>query len=257
MTLRKPGDYRRAEGARAGRVACRSAGVSPGATPALPARTAAAGYGSATICVRLVPSAYPDRFRQTLRAAAPTAAPARTVTEARTQNIFRQTTSGALASLHVGCPTCGSSYLVPVPTAGAGAGRRDFPCGACGATVPLDGSGLDPAQPVARCAVCGNDEFYIQKDFNRVLGLWVVVASGLSALLVMLLVSHLAGLVVLFAVTVLDWIVFRRLRDVTVCYLCNTIYRGFPRGGNAGPFYLGNEERFKALRQTWMAGLRE
>jgi hypothetical protein len=109
---------------------------------------------------------------------------------------------------------------------------------------------------VEQCAWCRNREFYVQKDFNRRLGLFLVVLSGLIALLVMLLWDHRLGIGVLVAATAADWVVFRCLPEVAVCYLCHTIYRGYPRHPAHQPFYLGHEERYKKLRQEWMDSIR-
>lgn len=184
---------------------------------------------------------------------------------ADTRRILRDTAAGGLPSLHLGCPFCGQSYIFPVsrdsasePAGGeAPAERRELVCEGCGGTIPFRGPPADASRPVEACAVCGCEEFYVQKDFNRNLGLWVVVGSGLVAFLVMLMAGHIWGILVLFAVTLVDWVVYRCLRDVTVCYLCNTIYRGFPQCADHRAFYLGSEEKYKALRQEWMKELRE
>lgn len=187
------------------------------------------------------------------------AAGVRDVTGPSPRELLRKTAAGELASIHVGCPFCGQSFIVPVTRQDHDAGgdataRRIVRCADCAIEIPVELP--DPDGPVSRCAVCSNEEFYSQKDFNRVLGLWVVVFSGLIALLAMLLFDHWVGIAILFSVTLLDWFVYRRLRDVSVCYLCHTIYRAFPRNPESKPFYLGSEERYKKLKQKWIEGLR-
>lgn len=134
------------------------------------------------------------------------------------------------------------------------AGQGPLRCGRCG----LQGSGPpgDPARPLVRCALCGGGEFYAQKDFNRRLGLSIVVLTALLAFVVMVRAGHLWGLLVLGAVTAADALVYRFLREASVCYLCQSVYRGYPPNADHRAFYLGNEERFKAIRQAWIAGLR-
>lgn len=183
------------------------------------------------------------------------------VTESSPREVLRKTVAGELASIHVGCPSCGQSFIIPVARddnddakAGTSA-RTTVHCADCDVDLPVDR--LDPAQPVTHCAVCSNEEFYGQKDFNRVLGLWVVVLSGLIALLAMLLLDHRVGIAILFSVTLLDWIIYRFLRDVSVCYLCHTIYRAFPRNPESKAFYLGSEEKYKRLKQKWIESLRK
>lgn len=183
------------------------------------------------------------------------------VTESSPREVLRKTVAGELASIHVGCPSCGQSFILPVArdnpadTKADTSARTTVRCADCDIDLLVDR--LDPAQPVTHCAVCSNEEFYGQKDFNRVLGLWVVVLSGLIALLAMLWFDHRVGIAILFSVTLLDWFIYRFLRDVSVCYLCHTIYRAFPRNPQSKAFYLGSEEKYKPLRQKWIEGLRE
>ena len=68
----------------------------------------------------------------------------------------------------------------------------------------------------------------------------------------MLWKGHLAGLYLLFGLAAIDFIVYQLLPNVTVCYLCQSVYRGVPAGGHGG-FYLGDEEKYKHLRKDWAA----
>ena len=108
-----------------------------------------------------------------------------------------------------------------------------------------------PRLPIGRCWVCGNDEFYVQKDFNREFGLVIVIASAMVTFLVMLLISPTLGILCLLAIALLDFIVYRALSNCTVCYLCHSIYRGFPTNPGHQGFYLGSEEKYKPRRQEW------
>src|SRR5262245_31292481 len=162
------------------------------------------------------------------------------------------------AWIQYSCPRCGQESTAAIgEEAGrpAANSRPDFSCRACSFSYPGTGSPVDPSRPVTACAVCGSREFYSQKDFNRKLGLMIVAGSGLVAFLVMVLAGHLWGIAVLGLVTLADAVLYRRLRAVSVCYLCQSVYRGFPDSGEHGGFYLGNEERFKALRQAWLRSL--
>ncbi len=144
----------------------------------------------------------------------------------------------------------------PVAAHGEGGGApTELTCEGCGFSLQFFGRSPDPSQPVGRCAVCGKREFYVQKDFNRRLGVALVVISGLLALLVMIVRGHIQGLIVLGLVTVVDAVIFALCPEVTVCYLCHSIYRGYPRDPTHRPFYQGNEERFKRVRQDWFEGL--
>jgi len=113
-----------------------------------------------------------------------------------------------------------------------------------------------PARPVTHCVICGSGEFYVQKDFNRRLGLAIVVLTALVAFVVMVLAGHLWGFLVLGAATLADLVAYRFLPEVCICYLCQSVYRGFPANPEHRGFYLANDERFKALRQAWLSELK-
>jgi hypothetical protein len=149
------------------------------------------------------------------------------------------------------CPRCEEEIHCPASAASEAA------CPACGWRFDAGGERPRPGEPVRVCWVCGNDEFYVQKDFNRQLGFAIVVMSFALIFLVMLWKGHLAGVVLLLALGAADLLVFLRLRNVTVCYLCHTIYRGFPLSPEHRGFYLGREENYKHRRKEWLARLSE
>ena len=108
-------------------------------------------------------------------------------------------------------------------------------------------------EAVEKCWVCSTEEFYVQKDFNRELGLMIVLLSaGLIFLVMLLTQGHWLGIALLVGVALIDWLVYRLIRNVTVCYLCHSLYRGFPQHEEHTGFYLGHEEKFKKLRRTWL-----
>jgi len=72
---------------------------------------------------------------------------------------------------------------------------------------------------VDRCVVCDRIRFYVQKDFNPRLGL---IIFGIGAALS----YHTYGLTLLIA-TIIDFILYKVLKTVTVCYHCRAIYRDF------------------------------
>ncbi len=168
--------------------------------------------------------------------------------------ILKQTTKGRLASLHFGCPNCGQTYIFPFPQEGTL--PESFHCEACDQTTPFTEREVKPDQEVKVCPVCSCDEFYLQKDFNRRLGFFVVIISGLLAFLLMLQ-EHILGFIVLLAVTGLDVFIYSKLRTVTVCYKCHTIFRSFPRCEEHRGFDLEAEEKYKRIRIDWIRGMSE
>lgn len=113
------------------------------------------------------------------------------------------------------CPHCSGENVYV-----SGEEWRNFACEHCGKAIPLAVSdSIRGAGVVDLCMVCGKDLFYLQKDFNRTLGCAIIVLGAVASL-------YTYGLSLLAAAAV-DWVLYKRLPDVTVCYFCNSIYRGF------------------------------
>jgi hypothetical protein len=113
------------------------------------------------------------------------------------------------------------------------AGEAARPCEHCGAetsvTAPPDGTVLD------RCAACAHEELYFQKDFNRTTGIALVTVGAVF-------VPWTWGLSLL-GVTILDYIVWRMVKDVIVCYECQAVHRGYPANPALQPFDLIKHDR--------------
>lgn len=153
------------------------------------------------------------------------------------------------ASLQFLCPRCDEMFLYQ--TEDMPPREEQLRCPHCelrfsdGAPVPRAGA------PVKTCWVCGNEEFYIQRDFNRELGLLIVVASAMIVFLIMLLMDPFLGILCLVLIAIVDLLVYRSITSCTVCYLCQSIYRGYPLNPEHKSFYLGTEERYKKPRIAW------
>ena len=112
---------------------------------------------------------------------------------------------------------------------GEGSRPCDF-CGVANAVVAPAGGAI-----VDRCAACEHGELYFQKDFNRRTGIALVVAGSIF-------VPWTYGLSLL-AVTILDYIVWRIVKDVIVCYECQAVHRGYPPNPRILPFDLVIHDR--------------
>ena len=122
------------------------------------------------------------------------------------------------------CPKCDAGLPVR-------ASRPDAPdqitCGACGRDIPLT---LSPAvradDAVDRCPVCDGAEFYTRKDFNPKLGVTIVaIGAGISAVFYWFK-RDLIAYGILAVATLVDLVIYGRLKEVTVCYRCHTEFRG-------------------------------
>ena len=128
------------------------------------------------------------------------------------------------------CEGCGREIVQSLDPAG---GPAVCPgCGQAAQDVPRH-----PAADrgfLSRCARCGLDRLYVQKDFNKKAGLWVfVVAAVLSV--------PTWGLSLL-AATLIDLVLYYSLGDATLCYGCGAVHRGFPRNPAHGTFDIHVQE---------------
>ena len=128
------------------------------------------------------------------------------------------------------CPACGREAVQALVS-----GAAPSACTGCGRVprVPEERPSQDAAA-LSRCAACGLDRLYVQKDFNKKAGLWVfVVAAALSV--------PTWGLS-LVAATLIDLVLYYSLGDATVCYGCGAVHRGFASNPHHGPFDIHVQE---------------
>jgi Zn ribbon nucleic-acid-binding protein len=103
---------------------------------------------------------------------------------------------------------------------------------------------LQQDKKVTTCVACGHDDLYLQKDFNRQVG---VVIVGIGVLFSTFFFSRrepfyaMASLVV---TAIIDLVIYSLVGMVTVCYSCHAIYRGFERNPAHEPFDLKKLEKF-------------
>jgi hypothetical protein len=113
------------------------------------------------------------------------------------------------------CPSCSQENVLVT-----GESVENLRCEHCQAPLYLQisesiaGPGL-----IDTCVLCSKDLFFLQKDFNRRLGCAILVVGAITSIFTY-------GLSLLVAAA-LDWFLYYRLPEVTVCYFCNTIYRGY------------------------------
>jgi hypothetical protein len=88
-----------------------------------------------------------------------------------------------------------------------------------------------------QCPHCGAAHLYRQKDFNRRLGIALVVVG-------VLLAWWTYGISLLL-VTVIDWWLYRRVGDVGCCYQCTTQFRG-PPVASLEPFNLELHDYYRS-----------
>ncbi|HLN79704.1 MAG TPA: hypothetical protein VK392_00790 [Thermoanaerobaculia bacterium] len=120
------------------------------------------------------------------------------------------------------CPNCLRARDLAEENSG------DCTCEKCGQAYSARFGGVAPGGPIERCAFCGNRAFFLQKDFDQRLGCLFIALSLGIALLVGWRVGWVWFTPVLLASVLVDWIVARRIRTVTICYRCDAEYRDLP-----------------------------
>jgi hypothetical protein len=131
-----------------------------------------------------------------------------------------------VASVHFLCKQCERRL-------GREAGEPASPCQRCGTesavVAPSEGTIIE------RCSACGHEQLFFQKDFNRRTGIALVILGSIF-------VPWTYGLSLL-GVTILDYIVWRLVKDVIVCYDCQAVHRGYPPNSAIQPFDLVIHDR--------------
>ncbi len=123
-------------------------------------------------------------------------------------------------------------------------GQRQINCAHCSdATHMTPSISIEEHGIIDQCCICDSDRFYVQKDFNRKIGLLIVIASIILSYLI--LGFTLPALVVgLTTCGVIDYLLYKSLPEVTVCYACNSIYREYSKNPKHKPFDLNVAEEF-------------
>ena len=94
------------------------------------------------------------------------------------------------------------------------------------------------------CVSCGHDAFYVQKDFNRQLGLIIVIAGIAASIYFFARALPMYALGCLGLTAVVDFLAYSLVRNVTVCYACHALYRGFEQNPEHEPFDLKKLEKY-------------
>ena len=97
---------------------------------------------------------------------------------------------------------------------------KKIACANCKDTIDIKlSNNMENGQKVDRCVTCDRIRFYVQKDFNPRLGLLIFGVGVIFS-------YHTYGVSLLIA-TIIDFILYKVLKTVTVCYHCRAVYRDF------------------------------
>ena len=141
--------------------------------------------------------------------------------------------------IHFKCPGCEIEVEASPTTLAA------LKCPACDRKLDLrPTASVESGQMVDTCASCGHDNLYIQKDFNRALGLVIVVAGVLLSLFFFARNAPFYAMLALVGMAAVDALIYFLVGEVTVCYACHAIYRGFDPNPAHAPFDLAKLEKY-------------
>ncbi len=128
--------------------------------------------------------------------------------------------------------------------------QSESPCPLCGETVKLRiTERMRRDNVVDRCAVCDCNKVYVQKDFNRALGVSIFVAGAVVSLVLYGFNLVWQAFAVLLGCALADGILYKFLPDVTICYKCYAQYRRFAPNPDNQPFELGLAEKYDPLNK--------
>ncbi len=142
------------------------------------------------------------------------------------------------------CPSCGLvGHVLAVERAPEAVCRR------CGTTRPVHAEAIVDSRLDA-CPWCITTDLYTQKDFPQALGLLIVMAQFAVSTVFWYYEMPVATYAVLLASALIDWALYPRVPDVTVCYRCSCQTRGAGSNpdGRYKPFDLAIGERYRQER---------
>lgn len=110
------------------------------------------------------------------------------------------------------CPHCGNlqEYVLDF--------FQEYPCSACKKNLfPNASDAFKESFQFNQCPHCGAAHLYRHKDFNRKLGIGLLVIG--------ILLSFWTYGLSLLLVTLVDWWLYKKVKDVGCCYLCHSQFR--------------------------------
>jgi hypothetical protein len=117
-----------------------------------------------------------------------------------------------MMEIQITCSQCGSGVEIH-PDSNA----KKADCGICKHITDVNFSSDHEQGILNDCPVCSRQDFYKQKDFNRIIGVALFVIAAILSIW-----TYGLSLVVLYLV---DLFLFKKLALVAICYKCRTNFR--------------------------------
>ena len=126
--------------------------------------------------------------------------------------------------------------------------QAESPCPLCAQPIQLRiTERMRTENIVEHCVVCDGGKVYVQKDFNRALGVSIFLAGAALFLLCAWKNRLVEGTLVWAAFAVADALLYKFLPDVTICYKCYAQYREVAPNPDNQAFELGLAEKYDPL----------
>ncbi len=123
----------------------------------------------------------------------------------------------------------------------------DGTCSHCGAAnPPAAPERAEPGEPIAACPQCGNPDLYRKKDLPQQAGCAAVIGGIALSTAAYAIWDFPGAFAVLASVALLDFLIYQRLGEATVCYRCHAELRGFPDNEAHGAFDMHRAEEYEA-----------
>jgi len=117
---------------------------------------------------------------------------------------------------------------------------QPFRCSHCGKEYN-DPSFWNAESGLLYCVICRCRDLYIQKDFNRKVGVGIAVVGAILA--------PFTKLISLLVCALIDLGLYKVLPMITVCYRCHAIFRDFPKNSTHEGFNLGINDRYRSAER--------
>jgi hypothetical protein len=105
----------------------------------------------------------------------------------------------------------------------------DFHCPYCKVAIPIYAREENKKDlTLDHCLICNCDKLFLQKAFNRNVGLAIVIIG--------VILSFWTYGISLLVVALIDFILYRCLKPMAVCYLCDAEFRGFKVSSRFKPY---------------------
>lgn len=114
-------------------------------------------------------------------------------------------------------------------------------CSSCDQVQPAHPEALSPAGTLVRCPRCGCPDLYRQRDFNRRLGIGLIVCGAVLAPF-----THYLSLPVFAGI---DFLIYYLVPDVVICYHCQAALRGYPGTAEVSAFDLNVSDKYIAIER--------